>query len=128
MRVVRILMESSVIFKVLQFSQQWIDLGILTQEKLEVLASDWEIGEDQNPEHYRWRIFSDFLKSIKVLDNNLAMSLYNLGKNDPDINMGGSMMAQILRRADCPSYLIQDALNAKEDFLVKIATKKIKNI
>lgn len=113
------------IFRELEFSQDWIELGIITPTKLKQLEAEWVTGEDTNPEHYRWRAFLDFMASKVSLDENTARALYNLGANDPDVAMGGSIMANVLRRKDCPKDLLESAAKSEEKFLWKIANERL---
>jgi hypothetical protein len=113
------------IFHILEFSQAWIDLGIITPAKLEQLEAAWTTGEDENTEHYRWGAFLDFIKLKESLDEKTAKALYDLGANDPDIAMGGSIMANILHRKDCPRDLLEKAAKSEKKFLQKIASKKL---
>lgn len=113
------------IFKQLEFSQEWVDLGIITPAKLDQLEAEWATGEDKNTEHYRWSAFLDFVKSKELLDEETAKALYSLGANDPDGAMGGSIMAHILRREDCPKDLLELAATSEEMFLRKIANEKL---
>jgi hypothetical protein len=118
-------MESMDIFRELEFSQEWIDLGIITPAKLKQFEVEWATGEDTNTEHYRWRAFLDFIEHIKSLDENTARALYNLGANDPDGAVGGSIMANILRRKDCPKDLLELASKSEEKFLRKLANERM---
>jgi hypothetical protein len=118
-------MESMDIFRKLEFSQEWIDLGIITPSKLKQFEAEWAKGEDTNTEHYRWRAFLDFIEPIKSLDENIARAFYNLGANDPDSVMGGSIMANVLRRKDCPIDLLELAAQSEEKFLRKIANERL---
>jgi hypothetical protein len=113
------------VFNELEFSQEWIVLGIITPTKLKELEAKWATGEDPNTEHYRWGAFLDFVDSTQSLDADTAKALYNLGANDPDTTMGGSMMAHILRRKDCPKDLLESAAKSDERFLRKIANERL---
>jgi hypothetical protein len=113
------------LFHTLKFNQAWIDLGIITPASLEQLEAAWATGEDQNTEHYRWGAFLDFIKSKESVDEKTAKALYDLGANDPDIAMGGSIMANILHRKDCPRDLLEQAAKSDKKFLQKIASKKL---
>ncbi|MCM3904950.1 MAG: hypothetical protein ND866_24905 [Pyrinomonadaceae bacterium] len=113
------------IFRELEFNQEWIDLGIVTPAKLIQIEDQWTGSDDKNPEHYRWRAFLDFIQAKDSLDAIAARRLYNLGASDPDSAMGGSIMAHILRRKDCPEDLLQAAVGSKEKFLQKIANEKL---
>ena len=118
-------MAATNIFRELEFNQEWIDLGIITPAKLSQIEDQWTASDDKNPEHYRWRAFLDFIKSKDSLDAMTARRLYNLGASDPDSGMGGSIMAHILRRQDCPEELLHKAVASEEKFLQKIANEKL---
>jgi hypothetical protein len=116
------------IFQELEFSQEWIDLGIITPAKLNQLVGEWTSSDDRNTEHYRWRAFLDFVQSQDSLDEITARRLYNLGATDPDLSMGGSIMAHILRRKDCPEDLLRVAAGSDEKFLQRIANEKLERV
>jgi len=113
------------IFRKLEFSQEWLDLGIIDSEKLHRIESEWNASDDNNTEHYRWRAFLAFMQSQAFLDPIIAKRLYELGASDPDSTMGGSMMASVLRRKDCPVELLHVAAKSEEKFLSKIAAEKL---
>ncbi|MDQ3686380.1 MAG: hypothetical protein M3430_12395 [Acidobacteriota bacterium] len=114
------------IFQTLEFSQEWIDLGIVTHGKLKQIEAEWAKGDDRNTEHYRWRAFHDFIQSKETLDADTATALYDLGANDPDYAMGGAIMAEILWRKDCPKHLLESAATSERKHLRKIADRKLK--
>ena len=116
------------IFRELEFSQEWIELGITSQARLVQLEAEWLASDDRNSEHYRWRAFLDFMQLQVSLDPLVAKRLYDLGANDPDDAMGGSMMAHVLRRTDCPKELLQAAAVSDEKFLRKIASERLANV
>lgn len=118
-------MESMDIFRELEFSHEWIELGIITPAKLKQFETEWATGDDRNTEHYRWRAFLDFIEAKESLDDSTARALYNLGANDPDGVMGGSIMANVLRRKDCPKDLLELAAKSEEKFLRKIANERL---
>src|SRR5689334_14060046 len=102
------------ILEVLNLNQKWLDLGIVTSAKLSQLEREWIANQDKNAEHYRWRAFLDFIEPKEYLDENTLRALFDLGRNDPDISMGSSIMATILRRKDCPQDLLERAVVASE--------------
>ena len=121
-------METMDIFRELEFNQEWIDLGIITLANLSEIEAQWTTSSDRNTEHYRWRAFLDFIQSKASLDELTARRLYNLGASDPDNAMGGSIMAYILRRKDCPEDLLYAAAESEEKFLQKIANERLAQI
>jgi hypothetical protein len=88
------------------------------------MRQDWEKGEDENPEHYRWHAFLDFLAKERPLSPEIATALYELGRVDPDINMGGSMMGEILRLRECPPSLIEAGANSGRKHLERLAARR----
>jgi hypothetical protein len=118
-------MEATDILRKLGFNQEWIDLGIITTDKLRQIEAEWTTSDDRNTEHYRWRAFLDFIQSKHSLDASTARRLYSLGASDPDSAMGGSIMAHILRRQDCPEDLLRVAANSEKQFLQKIANERL---
>ena len=107
------------------YTPRGVKLGIVTAADIEQDELALRDGEDPYPEHYRWRRFVSYLKSRDSIDPEQARSLYELGENDSDHSQGGSIMAAILRRDDCPGDLYEKALHAGRDHLVRIAKTKL---
>jgi hypothetical protein len=106
----------------LGFSEQWFALGLITKPQHQELLVEFQKGDDPHPEHYRWRVFCNFLGRHDPLSDQLMWQLYRLGEMDADHAMGGSMIAAILRRADCPADLVREAArNSDRKHLKKIA-------
>jgi hypothetical protein len=118
-------MEYDDIFNKLQFSKEWLKLGIITHELLLKLEKDYEASDDKYPEHYRWRAFKGFIEANTVLPPEIIKALYQLGNSDPDKTMGGSMMKAVIERQDCPLELLKTASESEESFLSKVANKVI---
>jgi hypothetical protein len=86
----------------------------------------WDTGDDPNPEHYRYWAFREFLAKRRPLCPEVAVSLYELGDIDPDVNLGGSMMADILRLPECPPALFDAATESGRRHLVRIVERRNK--
>jgi len=112
----------------LKFTQEWFGLGIVSQAKLNQIEAEWLASDDRNSEHYRWRAVVDFMQLHVTLDPLMARRLYELGANDPDVTMGGAMMAEVLRRKDCPEALLRQAAVSDQKFLRKIASERLGNV
>jgi len=119
------LMENEERIRGLGFTKEWINLGIVDLETLERFFEEYSEDCDPHTEHYRWRAFQSYIRTKPSLDEITACSLYQLGENDPDIELGGSIMAAVLRRSDCPLKLLMKAAVSDRDFLKKIATAKL---
>jgi hypothetical protein len=139
-------MENDSFFKKSNFSKTWIDLKIITPEVLEELKQIHEAEMEElrqeyekdgtleehswrfscfDDEHQRWRAFAKFLERNDKFSPETFNQLYELGKNDSDEMMGGSMMKELLNRKDCPIELLETALKSDKDFLVKTANQAI---
>src|SRR3954469_11276101 len=95
--------------KLLQFSDPWLRLGLLSEDELCALGREYETSEDKNTEHYRYKVFSDYLALHKPLSSEMAEALYELGAEDPDQTMGQSMMSTIVGLAECPARVLEEA-------------------
>jgi hypothetical protein len=111
----------------LGFTNEWLNMGIISREGVHQIVASGALSEDPHPEHYRWRAFQSFLASRPVLDADTARALFELGENDQDLTMGGSMKAEILRRKDCPITLLEEAANSDVPFLAKIARERLES-
>jgi hypothetical protein len=107
----------------LQYSDEWIELGVITPEVEGELWHEWQQGEDHHPEHYRWRAFSDFLKVHSSLSEDSFAALYALAESDHDPVMGLAMQGDLLIRNDCPQALLERALASSQIHLVKVAQR-----
>lgn len=139
-------MENDDFFKKSNFSKTWVDLKIITLEVLEELKQTHEAEMEElrqeyekdgtldeyswrfscfDDEHQRWRAFVKFLKKNNDLSAETFNQIFELGRNDPDKMMGGSIMKELLDRKDCPIELLETALKSDKDFLVKTANRAI---
>lgn len=105
------------------FTPAWFALGIVDDTVLSRLRAEWDRGEDDNPEHYRYRVFREFLATRGPLAPELAAALFALGAVDPDRSMGGSMMADIVRRHECPPEVLDAAVASGRKHLVRIVER-----
>jgi hypothetical protein len=108
----------------LGFTPQWFALGIINDEILARQRAQWDNHVDSNSEHYRYGAFIYFLKNHNPLTPALAIALYELGANDPDYTMGGSIMAQLIRRPECPQQLLDAALRSDRKYLIQLAKER----
>jgi hypothetical protein len=110
--------------RLLGFSEQWLRLGLLTEDELRVLGHEYETSDDRSTEHYRYRVFSRFLASHRPLSPQLAEALYELGRDDPYSPMGGAMMCDIVGLAECPAEVLEKASASGENHLVKAVWRR----
>ena len=110
--------------RLLGFSDQWLRLGLLTEDELRVLGHEYDVGDDKSAEHYRYRVFGRFLASHRPLSPQTADALYELGRDDPHPPLGGAMMHDIVRLAECPAEVLEKAAASGENHLVKAVRRR----
>lgn len=110
--------------RLLRFGEQWFHLGLLTETDLATLGHRYETSGDRNDEHYRYKVFRDYLASHRPLPPAMAQALYELGQVDPDTGMGGAMMCEIVGLPECPSNVLEKALASGEQQLIKLVRRK----
>jgi len=112
-------------FALLGFTPRWAELGLVDDALLARFREEWERGEDDNPEHYRYAAFRDFLAARRLLAAELAMALYELGDADADHGMGGAMMGDVLRLPECPPDVLNRALASDRPYLVRMVRRRV---
>ena len=116
------------IFQKLQFTQEWIDLGIINHRSFIKIKDKYLEGEDGSTEHYRWWTFIDFLQANHNLAQDKFYQIDNLGKNDPDFAMGRAMRISLMGHPNCLKELINMAIASEDKTLSKEALKIKKRI
>lgn len=109
----------------LEYTPQWIELGIVSAADIRSDEREARIGDDPHAEHYRWRAFSRFFAEQRTLLPSLALQLYALGAADADFSMGASIMAAVLRHPDCPNDILQSGLSSEHTHLRRIAAQRL---
>ena len=108
----------------LGYTKQWLNLGIINHSQIQRDVELFENGNDPNPEHYRYSAFSSYLTTQSEIDPDLAKSLFQLGADDTDYSMGGSIMADILHHKSCPESLLNESLSSDRPHLRRIAQRR----
>jgi hypothetical protein len=108
----------------LGFTSKWFDVGVVNVSVLAQCRDEWEKGDDDHPEHYRYGVFKDFLVAHRPLSPDLAAALFQLATTDPDQSVGGAMMADIVRLPECPANVLSAALASGRKHLVKIVERR----
>jgi hypothetical protein len=113
------MMEHKDYQRLLEFSDQWLWLGLLTEDKLRTLGQEYEAGDDKATEHYRMRVFNEYLGSHRPLSPQVIEALYDLGWTDPDPTMGGWMIRVLVDLEECPPGVLERASASGQNHLVK---------
>ena len=114
------------VFQELQFTKEWIELGLVNCDNFPEMKERYLKGMDNCTEHYRWGAFCDLMKSKQSFTEEMFYRIYDLGKKDPDPAMGRSMRIELVRLPNCPKDLlnlaIQDESTSK--IILKILKKR----
>ena len=110
--------------RLLGFSPAWFALGIVDETVLARHRTEWEKGEDDNTEHYRYWAFREFLAARRPLTPELATALFELGTADQDQAMGGAIMADVANLAECPPAVLDAAIASGRKHLIRIVERR----
>ena len=91
----------------LGFTRRWYDLGLVDDAWVAWAVREFRESDDQGDEHYRYGAFVHFLRRHAALSPQQCRDLFELGADDPDWNMGASIMLDVLRRRECPDELYE---------------------
>lgn len=109
---------------ILGFTDEWFSLGIMTNALLQEHIAAYEAGDDESSEHYRFGAFRRYLREHRPLSEAMSDALYDLGASDPDVAMGGSMMADIVSLPECPETVLDKAVASRQKHLVKLVERR----
>jgi hypothetical protein len=106
------------------FTDRWFELGLVSDELLDRSLAEWSRGEGCNPEHYRYGAFKEYLAAHRPLGTEICTALFELGAADPDIFMGGAIMADIVRLPECPRTVLDAAKASGLKHLIRIVEQR----
>jgi hypothetical protein len=110
--------------RLLGFTPAWFALGVVDDAVLARHREEWDKGQDDNTEHYRYWAFREFLAAHRPLAPELAAALFELGAADPDQAMGGAIMADIVHRPECPPAVLDAARASGRKHLLRIVERR----
>ena len=119
-------MQMQVMLSKLNYSQHWLDSGVLTESILMEQIKELELGEDDNTEHYRYRTLNNYFKSKAYFDNNILQDILQLLEDDVDKSMAGSATILLLRiqaLTDKQFKIVVDFLRTFGDWTTKYIDK-----
>lgn len=104
------------------FTPGWFQLGIVTATVVARFQAEWDGGEDDNPEHYRYRAFTEFLATRRPLAPELAAALWELAETDTDLRW--VIRTELVRLPECPQSLLDAALASGLKHLARIIERR----
>ena|GEM_PF-1231071 len=107
-----------------EFGAAWFELGIVNNELILQLIAQRD-DDDHHSEHLRYAAFRRFVELNQPIKNERCWELYRLGSTDPDVAMGGSIMADILQLTECPRDLLRFARGSDRKHVARIAEQRL---
>ncbi len=100
----------------LNYSQHWLDSGVLTENILTEQIRELYLGEDDNTEHYCYRTIYNYFQSQSSFDSNILRHTLRLLESDADKSMAGSATILLLKS----NVLTDEQFDAVAHFLIKV--------
>ena len=98
----------------LDYSQKWLDCGLLTESMLTEQIKELDSGDDDNTEHYRYRTLTNYLNFQSSFDDPTLRNIIELLRNDPDKSMASSATILLLKSKG----LTNEQFDTVADFLI----------
>ncbi len=105
----------------LGFHPTWIELGLITPDSLEALVREFHTGNDPHPEHWRFRVFRDYVAANRPLPHDVAEALFDLAETDPALE--AAIKTDLLDFRECPDVLLDRALASGDRHLARTAQR-----
>ena len=94
----------------LKFTRRWYDLGIVDDAWVALAVREYRQSDDHGDEHYRYGSFMAYFRRRKhALLAGECRALFELAANDPDSEMGTSMILEIVHAPGCPDDVVDAA-------------------
>lgn len=82
----------------LNYTPEWLDCGLLTEELLKEQVEEFKTGDDTNTEHYRYRLLHNYLKLNEAVEDEKLDHILHILKYDDDKAMASSVIIQLLNK------------------------------
>jgi hypothetical protein len=80
----RMTAELELMLKMLGYTPEWFDLGVISEESLRAQYAEYISSDDKNQEHYRARAFEAFLFAHRALTDDQVEQVLRLKDDGPD--------------------------------------------
>lgn len=81
----------------LNYTPDWLNVGILTEGVFESQLQEFAIGEDTNTEHFRYRTFAAYLSKQATFSDTQIQNIIQIFQLDQDKAMAGASLARLLK-------------------------------
>lgn len=93
--------------KLLGYNKLWLDYGVLTIDGLDKQVREFNTGEDQHTEHYRYRTFKNYIQSHLCLTQIEITQLLEIVKTETNYSVALSMGLDLLKSLQVASHMFK---------------------
>ena len=111
----------------LGYTKQWVDSGLLTQDRLYNQLELLKTGDDTNAEHYRYKTLTDFVDSKDTISDIDLSNFLDVAKDDTDSAMSSSAIVRLLEKdylTDKQFEKVSASLSAFGDWTGKVIVRQ----
>ena len=83
--------------QLLEYNKKWLDLNFLTLESLEKQLQEFKNSVDTNPEHFRYKTFTEFLAANPIINSSRLQDLFTIIKLEKDLSLAQTMAIDLLK-------------------------------
>lgn len=112
----------------LGYTKKWLEYSFLNEEILAKQIVEFEKGDQQNAEHYRYTTFTKWLEGKKKLTNKEVNNYLELAKDDLDKRMSGSAIKDLFvstKISDQQFEMIKNKLPQLGEWTKKLISREV---
>ena len=79
-------------YKDFEYTKKWLEYEILTKDYLEKQIEEFEKGEDDNLEHYRYKAFINWMNRQDVITQENFNNIIEIIEKDSDFSISKAML------------------------------------
>ena len=112
----------------LGYTKEWLEAGLIDNKQLEGQLREFELGEDVETEHYRYRTLKNWLKLKSTFTDTEVADFLKLTKVDADRVMASAAVHDLLRHrslSDTQFVTVVDELSTYGDWTEKVIARTV---
>ena len=109
----------------LGYTNLWLELGLLTEQKLDEQLIEFEQNNDDNREHYRYQTFRNYLTTRQILTDTEFDNYLKVADSEKDKSMASSALSDILQKTQLTDFQFDKVCSKVTELGFETLTKKI---
>ncbi|MFC5600698.1 hypothetical protein [Deinococcus cellulosilyticus] len=120
---------SKIVFE-LEFTEDWLNIGLISTPILEQIAQEYldEKHINPDPKHYRYRVFRRFMDQNRDLPELHFDGILDLTEYDADPELRETIISDLIDREECPIYILKRIANTRAGVLREKALAKLQTL